>query len=91
MYTIRYSSQFKASVHRCKLAGKNLQELWDAVALLIDSGCLPESYLPHQLHGVFAGLWECHIEDDWLLIWRQDDHNLTLVLTDTGTHKSLFG
>lgn len=91
MFTVRYSARFKASVHQCKLAGKNLQELWDIVAILMESGTLPESYCPHQLHGVFAGLWECHIEDDWLLIWRQDNHKLTLILTDTGTHKSLFG
>ena len=52
------------------------------------SSCI---FFPHQLAGRYAGLWECHIEDDWLLIWRQDDRQLTLLLTDTGTHLDLFG
>jgi len=46
---------------------------------------------PHMLHDKYAGCWECHIEDDWLLIWRQNDKQLTLLLTDTGTHTYLFG
>jgi len=33
---------------------------------------------------------ECHISPDWLLVWVQDDHSLTLVLFDTGTHSNLF-
>lgn len=91
MYAVRYSAQFKASAKKCKLAGKDMQMLWDAVGLLMESGCLPESYSPHMLHGLLSGLWECHIEDDWLLIWRQDDNRLTLLLTDTGSHADLFG
>ncbi len=43
-----------------------------------------------MLHEEYAGLWECHIEEDWLLVWRQNDKRLTLLLTNTGTHKELF-
>ena len=35
-------------------------------------------------------LWECHIQGDWLLIWSQDDTELILLFTDTGTHSDLF-
>ncbi len=34
---------------------------------------------------------ECHIQPDWLLVWQQDDEQLTLLLIDTGTHSDLFG
>ena len=37
-----------------------------------------------------TGLWECHIQGDWLLIWSQDDTELILLFTDTGTHSDLF-
>ena len=33
---------------------------------------------------------ECHIQPDWLLVWLQNDNELTLLLTDTGTHSDLF-
>jgi mRNA interferase YafQ len=34
------------------------------------------------------GLWECHIEPDWLLIW--DDAEDAIILVRTGTHADLF-
>ena len=68
-----------------------MEELWDVVGMLEKDGCVPDSYSPHMLHGEYAGCMECHIQDDWLLVWRQNDKKLILVLTDTGTHKDLFG
>ncbi len=67
-----------------------MQLLWDAVDLLLKDGCLPEHYRPHILHGKLEGVWECHIKGDWLLLWKQDDTELTLLLVDTGTHSDLF-
>ena len=64
--------------------------LREVVELLAENGCVPECYKPHMLRDEYAGLMECHIEDDWLLIWRQDDRKLTLLLTDTGSHDYLF-
>lgn len=64
--------------------------LGDVVRLLEAEGSLPDYYKPHPLHDEYAGLWECHIEDDWLLVWRQNNDKLTLLLTNTGTHKELF-
>lgn len=91
MYSIDTTEQFEISFRQCIRNGKNPQELWDVVEMLAENGSLPDDFRPHQLQERFANLWECHIEDDWLLIWRQDDKRLTLLLTDTGTHKSLFG
>lgn len=36
------------------------------------------------------GLWECHIEPDWLMVWEQNDEKLTLLFLETGTHSDLF-
>ena len=38
----------------------------------------------------YSGCWECHLEPGWLLIWRQNDYALELILVDTGTHSDLF-
>ena len=58
--------------------------------LLETNGSLPSQYRPHKLSGKFAGLWECHRQGDWPLVWSQDDTELTLLFTDTGTHADLF-
>lgn len=91
MYTIRTTREFDKDVKSCKQQGRNMQLLKDVVDLLAEDGCVPEEYKPHVLHDNYAGLWECHIEDDWLLVWRQNDNKLTLLLTSTGSHDELFG
>lgn len=90
MYTLRTTQEFDKDVKRCKKNGRNMQLLRDVVELLEENGSVPESYKPHMLHDEYAGLWECHIEEDWLLVWCQNDKRLTLLLTNTGTHKELF-
>lgn len=44
----------------------------------------------HRLYGEYAECWECHLESDWLMIWRQNDMTLELILVDTGSHSDLF-
>lgn len=90
MYTVRYTKRFQKDVNRCKKAGRNLENLWSVVEMLIENGTVPEEFNPHLLREDYAGCWECHIEDDWLLIWRQNDMHLSLLLTNTGTHTELF-
>ena len=91
MYTVNITPQFRRDANKCKRKGKRMELLWEAVRILVREGVLPESYKPHMLRDEYAGLWECHIEDDWLLIWRQNDKQLTLLLTNTGSHEYLFG
>lgn len=91
MYTVRTTQEFDKDVKRCKQQGCDMQLLKDVVDLLVEEGCVPESYRPHMLREEYAGLWECHIEENWLLVWRQNDKQLTLLLTNTGTHEYLFG
>lgn len=44
----------------------------------------------HELIGEWAGNRECHIQPDWLLIYRIDDDVLVLTLSRTGGHSDLF-
>ena len=90
MYTVRTTQKFDKDVKHCKQQGRNIQLLKDVVELLEENGTLPEEYNAHMLRDEYAGLWECHIEDDWLLIWQQNDKQLTLLLTNTGSHQELF-
>lgn len=49
---------------------------------------------PHPLKGYKKKenevVMECHIQPDWLLVWKQNEAELTLLLIDTGTHSDLF-
>jgi mRNA interferase YafQ len=59
--------------------------------LLAATGTLPRKYRPYKLVNFPGGnTWECHIEPDWLLVWEQNDMQLTLLMLDTGTHSDIF-
>ena len=89
-YTIRYSGRFKKSFKLCKKRGYDIAKLEAVIKILAEEGTLPTKYRPHILTGNYAGLWECHIEADWLLIWEQNDTELTLLFLETGTHSDIF-
>lgn len=91
MYSIVYTNQFRKSVRLCLKRGLDVSVLTEAVDNLQKTGTLPESYHPHRLKGKFSGCWECHLDPDWLMIWRQNDAILELVFVDTGSHSDLFG
>lgn len=90
MYKIKYSGQFKKSLKLCQKRGLDMSLMREALTLLASNGWLPASYKPHVLSGKYKGIWECHIQPDWLLLWKQDNDSLTLMLVDTGTHSDLF-
>jgi len=89
-YSIHYSGRFKKSYKLCKRRGLNISNFEEVVRLLAETGSLPEKYRPHILSGKLAGIWECHIEPDWLLLREQNDRELILLLLDTGTHSDIF-
>ena len=66
-YTISTTRGFKQDVKHCKKIGWDIQILLETVAVLAKNGKLPASYVPHKLQGKYKGLWECHLQPDWLL------------------------
>lgn len=90
-YSVSYTGRFKKSLKRCIRRGLDVAEFEKVISLLIEKGSLPEIYKPHKLVGDYAECWECHIQPDWLLVWKQNNVELTLLLIDTGTHSDLFG
>ena len=90
MYTLRTTREFDASLRRCIRQGRDIEIFRETANILAEEGCLPPEYKPHMLTGLFAGYWECHMEEDWLLVWKQDNDKLILTMTNTGTHTELF-
>ena len=90
IYCIKYTNKFKKDVKRCHRRGRDLNFLREAVKILSQTGTLPPKYKAHRLAGKYQNRMECHIEPDWLLVWMQNDNELVLLFTDTGTHSDLF-
>ena len=89
-YTIIISNQFKKDFRRCIKRGLNMKLITDAMELLKATGTLPAQYRPHKLKSQKVDTWECHIQPDWLLIWKQIGNELELLMLNTGTHSDLF-
>lgn len=88
---IVWTTQFKKDY---KLALKRhlpIELLDDIIRALSRGETLPERNRDHELSGDWRGHRECHIQPDWLLVYRLDDDVLVLTLARTGTHSDLFG
>lgn len=90
MYNIIASGKFKKDFKLALKRGLNESLLRKVVDTLAADGKLPAKYKPHVLKGNYSGLWECHIQPDWLLIWEQKDTIKLITLVRTGTHADLF-
>ena len=91
MYKIRFTSTFKKSYKRAKKRGYKMQLLDHVIELLQRGEQLDRKYRDHALAGKLIGFRECHIQPDWLLVYRVQNDVLVLTLTRTGTHSDLFG
>lgn len=88
MKAIFQTSQFKKDFKRMEKLGKELNKLKQVVSAIANSEALEERYRDHALSGNWSGSRDCHIEPDWILIYRVDgDH---LFLERTGSHSDLF-
>ena len=90
-YKISTTHQFERDLKRCIKRGYPMDEFRTVVQLLERDGRLPEVYQPHMLHGDRQGQWECHIQPNWLLIWKQIGNELELLMLNIGPHSDLLG
>ena len=91
MLELRFTSKFKKDYKCLKRQGKDLVKLEATLEMLVRGEALSESMRDHSLGGTYRGHRECHIEPDWLLIYRIDEGGLVLVTTRTGSHSELLG
>ena len=88
MKAIFQTSQFKKDIKRIKKRGKDLNELRKVVSVIANGEALQERHRDHALSGNWSGSRDCHIEPDWILIYRVDGK--FLFLERTGSHSDLF-
>ena len=90
MLEIILSNRFKKDLKLAQKRGYNLDLLNEVVETLARQEPLPEKNRDQSLIGDYIGFRECHIQPDWLLVYRADNEELILFLSRTGTHSDLF-
>lgn len=86
--TIIFTTQFKRDYKKIKKQKKELHKLKILIEKLVSGEKLELKYKDHQLTGEFKGCRDCHIEPDWLLIYKKTAD--ALILERTGSHSELF-
>ena len=83
-----YTTQFKKDFKKIKKQQKNLSKLTFIIETLLNQEKLEPKYKDHSLSGKFTKHRDCHIEPDWILIYRLTEEEL--ILERTGSHSDLF-
>lgn len=91
-YEVQRTTQFVKDYKLAVKRGYDMGKLREVVELLANGEALPEKYRDHALVASrkYKGMRECHIEPDWLLVYRLTESVLVLSLFRTGTHSDLF-
>ena len=88
MYTPVYTRQFEKDLKLAKRRGKNLEKFKIIVRTLLAGQPIDPIHRDHRLVGNYIGRRNCHIESDWLLIYKIE--NKFLIFERMGTHSDLF-
>ena len=83
-----YTRQFERDLKKVRKRGKNLDKLKIIVLTLLAEEALDPIHRDHKLIGNWQGRRECHIESDWLLIYKMETDRI--IFERTGTHSDLF-
>ena len=89
-YELEYGGKFLKDLKLAKRRGLNMKDLTDVIDMLQEGKILPLKYRDHLLTGNYKGFRECHINPDWLLIYKKKEAIKGVSLYRTGSHSDLF-
>lgn len=89
-YEILRTTQFKKDYKLAIKRGLDINKLVKVITLLADGEVLTAEFKDHSLVGNYSGYRECHVQPDWLLVYKIEEEKLILTLYRTGTHSDLF-
>lgn len=84
---IRYSTQAKKDLKRYKHDMPKMKALFEVLSTLSEGKELESRFRPHFLSGEYKDCMECHVGNDFLLIWIDTD---AIYVQRVGTHSELF-
>ena len=83
-----YTRQFEKDLKRCQRRNKRMEKFKLVAETLIAGDELDSIHRDHKLIGNFVGRRECHLESDWLLIYKLEEDRI--IFERMGTHADLF-
>lgn len=83
-----YTRQMEKDVKRMKKRGKPFEKLKKIIFSIMNEETIDPIHRDHKLIGNWEGRRECHIEPDWLLIYKLGGNRV--IFERTGTHSDLF-
>ncbi len=89
MLTRKTSNEFDREYVKQHKRGKDIKKVDEVMKLIIEEKLLPPKYRDHALKGNWQGYRDCHIEPNWLLIYKVEQG--TAFFARTGTHADIFG
>ena len=91
-YQIKFTSSFKKSLKKVLKQGKELKKIKTIIVKLANKEELEIKYKNHELNDnkKFKNCKECHVEPDWLLVYKYYENDLILLLVETGSHSEIF-
>ncbi len=85
-----YTKQFNKDLNKIKKSGqKDIEKIKTIIKCLVKGETLEQKHKDHKLASNYIGRRECHIEPDWLLIYKIDGDYI--IFERTGSHSELFG
>ena len=88
MHSPDYTKQFQKDIRRAIRRGKNLEKFKIIARTLLTGQALDGIHRDHRLIGNYVGRRECHIESDWLLIYKMEEKRI--IFERMGTHSDLY-
>ena len=91
IYEIRMTNTFERSLKKAIKKNLDIKLLKTVVFKLANDIPLDKKNKDHQLKANMKDFRECHIKDNWILIYMKNKNKLILTLVDNGTHEEIFG
>ncbi len=85
-----YTKRFQKDLKIMQKRGKNINKLKKVIQILVNQEPLDAKYRDHKLVGNYLNRRECHIEPNWLLIYKLIPQDNQIIFERTGTHSDLF-
>ena len=85
-----YTKQFEKDLKLLIRRGKDENKIRDVMTRLIRQEPLEARHRDHKLIGNWKGRRDCHVEPDWVMIYKVDEAASQIVFERTGTHSDLF-
>ncbi len=91
MLKVKTTNKFEKDFELMIRQGKDIEKLKIIMRMLVREESLDRRHRDHTLTGSYISHRECHVEPDWLLVYKVDIKEQTITFVRTGSHSDLFG